>query len=75
MTAAEFELLSAAQAEAILVERYRRLTEAGYPPESALLTASLVQIDLARRAAALGGKTRLLSLHHLLRRRPGCALG
>jgi hypothetical protein len=47
MTAAEFELLTAAQAEAILVERYRRLIEAGYPPESALLTASVVQIDLA----------------------------
>jgi hypothetical protein len=37
MTAEEFELLSVDEAEAILAERYTRLTEAGYPPTSALI--------------------------------------
>jgi hypothetical protein len=46
MNAEEFELLSADEAEAILVERYTRLTEAGYPPTSALIAASHVEIDI-----------------------------
>lgn len=46
MTAAEFEELSADEAEAILAERYVRLTAAGYGPTSALLTATRVDIDL-----------------------------
>jgi hypothetical protein len=46
MTAEEFELLSADEAEAILAERYTRLTKAGYPPTSALIAASHVEIDI-----------------------------
>ena len=46
MTAEEFELLSTDDAEAVLAERYTRLTEAGYPPTSALLAATRVQIDI-----------------------------
>jgi hypothetical protein len=46
MTAAEFELLSAEEAEAILAERYTRLTAAGYTPTSALLAAARVEIEI-----------------------------
>jgi hypothetical protein len=46
LTAEEFELLSTDDAEAVLAERYTRLTEAGYPPTSALLAATRVQIDI-----------------------------
>lgn len=46
MTAAEFEQLSADEAEAILAERYIRLSAAGYDPTSALLTATRVDVDL-----------------------------
>lgn len=46
MTAEEFELLSADEAEAILAERYARLTEAGYPPTSALIAATHVEVDI-----------------------------
>jgi hypothetical protein len=46
MTAEEFELLSADEAEAILVERYARLTEAGYPPTSALIAATQIEVDI-----------------------------
>jgi len=46
MTAEEFELLSADEAEAILVERYARLTEAGYPPTSALKAATHIEVDI-----------------------------
>jgi hypothetical protein len=46
MTAEEFELLSAAEAEAILAERYTRLTEAGYPPTSALVAATHIEVDI-----------------------------
>lgn len=45
MTAEEFELLSADEAEAILAERYTRLTEAGYPPTSAL-AATHIEVDI-----------------------------
>jgi hypothetical protein len=46
MTAEEFELLSADEAEAILAERYARLTETGYPPTSALIAARHVEVDI-----------------------------
>ena len=46
MTAAEFELLTAEEAETILVERYARLTAAGYSPTSALIAAARVEIDI-----------------------------
>jgi hypothetical protein len=46
MTAEEFELLSADEAEAILAERYTRLTEAGYPPTSALIAATHIEVDI-----------------------------
>lgn len=46
MTAEEFELLSADEAEAILAERYIRLTAAGYSPTSALLAAARVDLDI-----------------------------
>jgi hypothetical protein len=34
------------EAEAILAERYARLTEAGYPPTSALVAATHVEVDI-----------------------------
>jgi hypothetical protein len=46
MTAEEFELLSADEAEAILSERYTRLIEAGYPPTGALIAATYVEVDI-----------------------------
>ncbi len=46
MTKKEFELLSADEAELFLAERYTRLTEAGYPPTSALFAATHVEIDV-----------------------------
>jgi hypothetical protein len=46
MTAEEFELLSAEEAEAILAERYMRLTAAGYGPTSALVAAMHVEVDI-----------------------------
>jgi hypothetical protein len=46
MTAEEFELLSADEAEAILAERYTRLTAAGYAPTSALLAAARIDVDI-----------------------------
>lgn len=46
MTAEEFELLSADQAEAILAERYTRLAAAGYAPTSALLAVTLVEVGV-----------------------------
>lgn len=46
MTAAEFELLTAEEAETILAERYARLTAAGYSPTSALIAAARVEIDI-----------------------------
>jgi len=46
MTAEEFELLSADEAEAILAERYTRLTEAGYPPTTALTAAARLEVDI-----------------------------
>lgn len=56
MTAAEFELVTASQAEAILVDRYRFLVECGYPPTSALVTAAHVEVDveLARQLVCEG---------------------
>jgi hypothetical protein len=46
MTADEFELLSADEAEALLAERFTRLTAAGYPPTSALIAATHVEVDI-----------------------------
>ena len=46
MTAEEFELLSAEEAEALLAERYVRLTAAGYGPTSALMAAMHVEVDI-----------------------------
>jgi hypothetical protein len=51
----EFELLAEAEAEAFLAARYCSLTEAGYPPGSALALAKRTEIDL-KHAAALPGK-------------------
>jgi len=34
------------EAEAILAERYTRLTEAGYPPTSALIAATHIELDI-----------------------------
>ena len=46
LTAEDFELVSADEAEAILADRYCHLVAAGYPPTSALVTASHVEIDV-----------------------------
>jgi hypothetical protein len=46
VTAAEFELFTASQAEAVLADRYRRLVECGYSPTGALLTAAHVEVDV-----------------------------
>ena len=42
----EFELLGKAEADAFLAARYCSLTEAGYPPGSALALAKRTEIDL-----------------------------
>jgi hypothetical protein len=56
VTAAEFELFTARQAEEVLVDRYARLVEYGYSPTGALLTAVHVEVDLevARRLICEG---------------------
>jgi hypothetical protein len=46
VTAAEFELFTASQAEAVLADRFRRLVECGYSPTSALTTAAHVEVDV-----------------------------
>ena len=46
MTAAEFELFTARQAEALLADRYIRLVECGYSPTTALVTAAHVEVDV-----------------------------
>jgi hypothetical protein len=46
VTAAEFELLSADEAEHVLAERYTQLTKAGYSPREALSIASDIEVDL-----------------------------
>ena len=46
MTAAEFELFTAREAEAVLAGRYIRLVECGYSPTSALVTAAHVEVDV-----------------------------
>jgi len=56
VTAAEFEHLTARQAEAILAERFLRLVDYGYSPTSALVTAAHVEVDveLARQLICEG---------------------
>ena len=58
MTAAEFELFTASQAEAVLVDRYIRLVECGYSATSALVTAAHVEVDveLARQLICEGAR-------------------
>jgi hypothetical protein len=46
MTAEDFELLSADEAEAILAERYTRLSEAGYSPTNALIVATHIEVEI-----------------------------
>jgi hypothetical protein len=46
LRADEFELLGKAEAEAFLAARYCSLTEAGWPPGSALALAKRTEIDL-----------------------------
>jgi hypothetical protein len=46
MTAAEFELFTSRQAEAVLTDRYRRLVECGYSATTALVTAAHVEVDV-----------------------------
>jgi hypothetical protein len=46
MTAEEFELLTVDEAEALLAERYTRLTAAGYGPTSALAAAVRIDVDV-----------------------------
>ena len=46
LRADEFELLGKAEAEAFLAARYCSLTEAGWPPVSALALAKRTEIDL-----------------------------
>lgn len=46
VTAAEFELFTARQAEAVLAYRYIRLVECGYSPTSALLAAAHVEVEI-----------------------------
>jgi hypothetical protein len=46
VTAAEFELFTARQAEAVLADRYIRLVDCGYSPTSALTTAAHVEVDV-----------------------------
>jgi hypothetical protein len=46
LRADEFELLGKAEAEAFLAARYCLLTEAGWPPVSALALAKRTEIDL-----------------------------
>jgi hypothetical protein len=54
LRAGEFELLAEAEAEALLAARYCSLTEAGYPPGSALALAKRTEINLEHAAALLG---------------------
>jgi hypothetical protein len=67
LTAEEFELLSAHEAEAILAERYTRLTEAGYPPTSALLAATRLEIDVDLAAQLLSERPQTTSVCVLFR--------
>ena len=46
LRADEFDLLSKAEADAFLAARYCSLTEAGWPPVSALALAKRTEIDL-----------------------------
>lgn len=46
MTAAQFELLDADQAETLLQSRFKALSEAGHEPVGALLLAVRPEIDL-----------------------------
>lgn len=47
LRADEFELLAKAEADAFLAARYCALTEAGWPPVSALALARRTEIDLS----------------------------
>ena len=49
MTAAQFELIDETEAEAILRWRFEELVRSGYDIGSALVLASHVEVDLARR--------------------------
>lgn len=53
MTAAQFEQLEEVEAHEILHWRFDQLVRAGYPPESATVLASHVEIDLHEATALL----------------------
>jgi hypothetical protein len=53
VTAAEFEHLTQEEAEALLAERFCYLSEAGYPPTTALALAVRPEIDLELAASLL----------------------
>jgi hypothetical protein len=54
LRADEFELLAKAEAEAFLAARYCSLTEAGWPPASALALAKRTEIDLEDAPSHVG---------------------
>jgi len=62
MTADELELLSADEADVLLAERYTRLTAAGYPPTSALVVATRIDLDLELAAQLVAEAPCSLSL-------------
>lgn len=53
MTAAEFEQLTEEQVEELLAHRFCYLSEAGYPPASALVIAARPEIALSLAASLL----------------------
>jgi hypothetical protein len=68
MTAEEFESLSADEAEAVLAERYTRLTSVGYSPTSALAMACRIELDLDEATQLIGqGQSELSVCRALLR--------
>jgi len=54
LSAEAFERLPETDAEALLAARYCMLSEAGYPPASALALATRTEIDLCNASAFLG---------------------
>lgn len=50
MTAEEFERLNEEQAELWITERYRRFTDAGFPPDLSLMFAAHPSVDVPRES-------------------------
>jgi len=61
LSAEAFERLPETDAEALLAARYCTLSEAGYPPASALALATRTEIDLCNASAFLGKAPRQTS--------------